>query len=662
MGKLIQWLEKQGHTTNACLETEYSDLWYTLDGEYNLWLPTFEDIERNPRELFRLEAKLNLWRKGLSAWNYEISEQVKYKIVSPDELCDLLLHAHIVACDIETHNANWVGNELLCIGFCIDGNPECCILEDIDVTSDVLHRLALLKNVNYLWHNGLFDTGFLLYKYGVQLPIQEDTLLKHYAQVTEERGTHGLKDLSHLYLNAPDWESELDKIRTQWAKKAKIRKSEAGYDLIPRDSLYLYNARDVYNTWRLYHALDEVAEPDCFILYRQLCSAANTYTRIASTGMRVDNTYLQEYVTQLQGDIETLENTIREEAGVFNINSPSQLKQALQVLYPDIEITSTSKDALFDLPDSVFLSALREYKVKSKLYSTYITGIQNSTCEDNRCRTGFKLHGTSSGRLSSGAEDESTTKFNFQNIGRDKKIKRIFIPEDGYCFMQFDMSGCELRVLAGLSQDPVMIKIFEEGRDLHGEVAASIFGHEYTKEHRQIAKTINFGTSYGMGPKKLKERLHLSGVDVTFNEAQKYLTDWGKQFKKAKYWLDKEATDAMRGKVPVTIYSRKRRFVVIPGEEWKIRNEAKNFKIQSTASDIVLHALLRIEKRLPERHIARIVNTVHDSIVLEVLDTEEVKEQIKNIVFQEMEDHATQLFDKGVPLKADMDIGYSYAF
>ena len=221
----------------------------------------------------------------------------------------------LIAVDIETRRVEWEDNRLLSIGFAY-GPSHCIAIYDIpipgaryegpkldpNVILTVFETIEMVLNqydIEYIWHNGKFDVGRLKYLAGIDARVDHDTMLQHFACINEKQGTHGLKDLGQLYLQAPAWDDELDKIKREWCRQRKVPLKEFMYDYIPTSTLIPYMQRDCIATYRLHHVFNKLARPGSEFIYRQLCRASTAYGSIELAGQKIDVDYLEELERKL---------------------------------------------------------------------------------------------------------------------------------------------------------------------------------------------------------------------------------------------------------------------------------------------------------------------------------------------------------------------------
>lgn len=604
-----------------------------------------------------------------------------------------------IALDIETRRVEWEDNKLLAIGFATDENT-CYAIYNIpidgaryegpyvapDMYSEIWRVLQELLNdpyLNFIWHNGKFDCGRLNYLCNLNARIDDDTMLMHYCAINEKRGTHGLKDLGQLYLQAPAWDDELDRIKKEWCRINKVKLADFMYDYIPTSVLIPYMQRDCIATMRLKRVFKRLGRKDADFIYRKLIEASNVYMRVELAGMRIDIDYLEDLEYELEKDLEKAGKHLDEVAAriwnplayaektkakvkpneKFNIKSPKQLKWMLEEVlgYPVPSTDAATMDMLLEEVENGvitnpiakdFLEAIGVVRKGSKYMDTYVQGFREAMCRDFRIRGTFNLHGTETGRLSSSNP-------NMQNIPRDKRIKNLMCATPGKILLQLDYSQAELRVLAMLSGDEWLTQVYLDGKDLHDAVAADMFGPNFDKEQRVMAKTINFGIAYGRGPGSLAQTFKKS-----MSEARAIIDKWYKPMPKVKEWINNRRLMAGRGDACVTPFGRERHFVVTNENLNHVQNEYINTPIQSIASDFTMFSLIEIDNWLHQEGLqdkAAIITTVHDSIILEIDDDRELVDRCAESCTKIMaETPGKYIPGCPVPFKADAEIGYAW--
>ena len=327
-------------------------------------------------------------------------------------------------------------------------------------------------------------------------------------------------------------------------------------------------------------------------------------------GIRVEADALKQYGDQLAGKIAELEKEIYEEAGeTFNINSPKQLGV---VLFENMKLPggrktktgySTAADVLEKLaPEHPVVAKILEYRQYTKLKSTYADGLANYIQDDGRIHGKFNQTITATGRISS-------TEPNLQNIPvrmeLGRLIRKVFIPEEGYRFVDADYSQIELRVLAHCSGDEHLIQAYKEQSDIHRITASQVFHipfDEVTPQQRRNAKAVNFGIVYGISSFGLSQDL-----SITRKEAAKYIDDYFATYPGIKTFLDHAVTHAKEEGYVVTLFGRRRPVPELSSSNFMQRSfgerVAMNSPIQGAAADIIKIAMIRVNQKLKKQKI-----------------------------------------------------------
>ncbi|MCR5665299.1 MAG: DNA polymerase I [Eubacterium sp.] len=371
---------------------------------------------------------------------------------------------------------------------------------------------------------------------------------------------------------------------------------------------------------------------------------------------------LKEYSNHLSEKISVLEKEIYDQAGEeFNINSPKQLGV---ILFEKLELPhakktktgySTAADVLDKLaPDYPIVSKILDYRQLTKLKSTYADGLATCIAKDGRIHTTFQQTVTATGRLSS-------TEPNLQNIPirieLGRMIRKVFVPEDGYVFLDADYSQIELRVLAHMSGDENLIEAYKSAQDIHTATASKVFHipiEEVTPQIRRNAKAVNFGIVYGISSFGLSQDL-----SITRAEAQEYIKQYFETYPKIKTFLDGLVEEAKTTGIATTMFGRKRPVPELSSGNFMQRQFgeriAMNSPIQGTAADIIKIAMIRVDQRLKREQLqSRLLLQVHDELLIET--KEEELETVKQILAEEME-HAADL---AVKLEIDMHSGSNW--
>jgi DNA polymerase-1 len=341
-------------------------------------------------------------------------------------------------------------------------------------------------------------------------------------------------------------------------------------------------------------------------------------------GVLVDLVELERLKKTVDVEIAGLEKRAKEAAGTdFNVSSPRQLEVILfdQLGLKPIKRTKTGRSTDADVLEALALEhplpgILLEHRQLSKLKGTYIDALPSLVNpKTGRIHTDWSQAVAATGRISSNNP-------NLQNIpvrtDLGRAIRRAFVAPEGMRLVTADYSQIELRVLAHLSQDPVLIDAFRTGQDVHSRTAMEVFGvtaEGVTDEMRRRAKTINFGVIYGMGEVALAKRL-----DITRQEAARFIEAYFKRYERVRSFMDETLTHARRLETVRTLFGRQRLLPNIRSSNGMLRAAAEriaqNTPIQGTAADLLKLAMIRL--REPVVPGARMVLTVHDELVFEV--------------------------------------------
>ncbi len=379
-------------------------------------------------------------------------------------------------------------------------------------------------------------------------------------------------------------------------------------------------------------------------------------------GIRVDADRLKAYGTMLEADIADVERQIHEDCGkVFNINSPKQLAEVLfeEMKLPGGKKTksgySTAADVLEKLAqDYPIVSKILSYRQLTKLNSTYAQGLSSYIAGDGRIHGMFNQTVTATGRISS-AEP------NLQNIPirteLGSKLRDVFIPEDGYVFVDADYSQIELRILAALSEDDELIDAYRHAVDVHAVTASRVFHtpiEEVTATQRRNAKAVNFGVVYGISAFGLA-----NDISISRTEAKEYINTYFATYPKVKAYLDNQVAFAKEHGYTLTYFKRRRPIPELKSSNFMQKNFgeriAMNSPLQGTAADIMKIAMIAVNRKLKQEKLdARIVLQVHDELLVEVRKGQE--DQAMKILRECMKDAA----HLKVELEVDAHIGSSW--
>ncbi len=396
---------------------------------------------------------------------------------------------------------------------------------------------------------------------------------------------------------------------------------------------------------------EEMELPLCRVLYNMECR-----------GIAIDKNQLAQFgamLAQRISDCEEIIYSYSEEK--FNINSPMQLGKVLfeKLALPPVKKTksgySTNADVLEKLKDKhPIIPAIMDYRMLTKLKSTYADGLMAVICDDGRIRTTFQNLVTATGRLSS-------TEPNLQNIpvrtDLGAEIRKMFIPKPGCVLVDADYSQIELRVLSHIADDKTMQQAFIENQDVHTVTASQVFGvpaAQVTPLQRRHAKAVNFGIVYGISEFSLAE-----DIGVSRYEAKAYIESYLANYPGVRDYMKQVVIDAREAGYTTTMYGRKRYIPELKASNFMVRQGAErialNTPIQGSAADLIKLAMIRVENALNDQYPeAKLLLQVHDELIVEC--PEGIAPAVAELVSREMENVAKL----SVPLNAEAKIGKSW--
>ncbi len=514
-------------------------------------------------------------------------------------------------------------------------------------------RKGAVESLKEVFGNGLIEKAThdlkramrLLAALDIELEnVADDTLLQAYL-LDAERAKYELPQLASEYLNSEvslDEESVAAQSADLTARLADALNARIGEDKIQFD----------FQREKLDFIYRQIELPLVPLLYE-----------MEQAGFRVDPKILAKLSVEMDGELEKLTKSIYELAGrEFNIASPQQIGEVFEELNYEVSRRtstgkiSTSRDVLDELAEKYELPRLViEHRELSKLKGTYVDALPELiNPADGRIHTTLDQTVAATGRLSS--KDP-----NLQNIPisteMGRRIRRAFIPADGHALLSADYSQIELRLLAHITKDPVMVETFRKGEDIHARTAREVFGAKTDseiKEARRQAKIVNFGIAYVIGPFGLAQR-----VGISRTEAKKVIQDYYRTYAGVKKYMDELPDRARENDCTArSIFGRKRRLPDLDSKganRARAEREAVNMPMQGSASDIVKLAMLRVSEALRREKLkARMILQVHDEVVFEVPKKE--VERTGEVVKAAME-NAAKL---DVPLVVEVGVGQNW--
>jgi DNA polymerase-1 len=515
-----------------------------------------------------------------------------------------------------------------------EGGADACV----STLRDVLSNGLLAKAV----HDLKRATG-LLAALDIELEgVSDDTLLAAYL-LDSIRSRYDLADLARETVGVEGWTNPADETWTEAQWRA------------AQSADFTFQTADVLNQRIHENALEAI--------YREIeIPLAPLLYRMERAGLRVDRAALAELSQLFGAEMQKLSEQIYKLAGrEFNIGSPKQVGE----IFEELNISTgrktatgrvaTNRTVLEELAEKYELARLIiEYRELEKLKGTYTDAFPELIGADERIHSQLNQTVTATGRLSSSNP-------NLQNIPirteLGRRIRRAFIPADGFLYVAADYSQLELRLLAHITRDPVMIDAFQKGDDIHARTAQLVFGArtpEELKERRRFAKIVNFAIAYAIEPFGLSQR-----VGIPMKEAKKVIEDYYRTYEGVRRFMNEVPETAREQGFVRSMYGRIRPLPTINDRNNTIRaraeREAINMPIQGTSSDIVKIAMLKVDEALRREHPrAQMVMQVHDELLIEAPEPE--AEKIAALVKREMET-AVAL---DVPLVAEVGIGKNW--
>ena len=413
--------------------------------------------------------------------------------------------------------------------------------------------------------------------------------------------------------------------------------------------------------WHLMPVLNKELENEGMdkLYYEIELPLCDVLCRMEKEGIAIDKNQLEQFGAMLSERVDACEKLIFSYSdGVFNINSTKQLGELLfdKLGLPPVKKTktgySTNADVLEKLKDKhPVIPAIMDYRMLTKLKSTYADGLLQVIGEDGRIHTTFQNLVTATGRLSS-------TEPNLQNIpvrtDLGAEIRKMFVPKPGCVLVDADYSQIELRVLAHIAGDQVMQNAFRTGMDIHTVTASQVFGvapEAVTALQRRHAKAVNFGIVYGISEFSLAE-----DIGVSRYEARDYIEGYLANYRGVREYMKNVVADAREKGFTQTLYGRKRYIPELKSSNFNIRQGAErialNTPIQGTAADLIKLAMIRVDQALRNHYPeAKLLLQVHDELIVEC--PEELATAVAELVSREMENVATL----DVPLTAEAKTG-----
>ena len=529
---------------------------------------------------------------------------------------------------------------------------------DLHTALEMMKEVLQDGSIKKIGQNIKYD-ALVLRRYGIELKgIHFDTMVASYVLNPSLR-QHNLDNLAQHFLGHK---------MISYSEVVGKGKGAVNFSEVEVETAMAYSCEDADITLRLTDIMEKKLRSDMNqdLFYELEMKLIPVLMNMEWQGIKIDVPFFKDMSKRFSGQLRAIEREIYTEAGMeFNINSPQQLgfvlfeKLQLPVQKRTTKTKAYSTDVkvlnkLASLPHKIPKLLLR-YRTLSKLKSTYLDALVKMVdSSTGRIHTTFNQTVAATGRLSSSDP-------NLQNIpvrGEEgREIRKGFIAEDGHVLISADYSQVELRVFAHYSGDPAFLEAFTEGKDIHVRTASEILGlpaHGVTPDMRRIAKAINFGIIYGMGPQKLSEEL---GIDLKM--AKDYIATYYERYQGVVRYREQTIAFARENGYVTTLFNRRRYLPDINHDNRVLRAEAErmaiNTPIQGTAADLIKKAMINIHTRLKSEKLkTKMLLQVHDELVFEVPEAETPR--VSSLVKEEMEG----VHPLAVPLQVDVNMGKNW--
>ena len=650
----------ENYQTQAFLSRKLGTIYTDIPMDYEL--EDFRKKEPNREELyekFKL-LEMNTFMKDFAMDNrdeVETEDLIISDISKLDEFVNNAKKNKQFFFEIFNDNDDYTIDQIAYLGLFSQGKEGVLVLDFQEAKADIIPKIKSIfedENIKKVSFD-IKKAIYLFYKEGIFLEKNYvDMMLLAYL-IDPSRSNYQMTDIASQYLEKEILSEE------QLLGKGKSKKEFADIDTeelanyIANYIMTLYEAKD--------HLLKEIKDLQMTKLYEDIeLPLINILAQMEITGVKVEKEALENIDRDISEELDRLEDKIYELAGEkFNINSPKQLgvilfdKLGLPVIKKTKTGYSTNAEVLAKLEDKhEIVPLVTRHRGLRKLKSTYIEGMYPYIMEDGRIHSIFRQTITSTGRLSS-------TEPNLQNIPirtpEGRLIRKAFVADSDRTLISADYSQIELRVLAALSGDEVMLETFEQNLDIHKKTASEVFDtplEEVSQLQRSDAKAVNFGIVYGISDYGLSQDLNISR-----QKAKEYIEGYLASYPQVANYMKQIVKDAKKDGYVETIFHRRRYVPELNSSNFAMRSFgeriALNTPIQGSAADIIKVAMVKVFNRLKSEGLkSRLILQVHDELIIETFNDE--VDVVKSLLKEEMET-AVKL---DVDLVADLDIGDSW--
>ena len=579
----------------------------------------------------------------------KISQKIDFEVINFSEILEKIKNDDAISIKFFS-DKGYIYREKFYTGIYSNYNKKAYICKDFELSD--FEKFCNL-DVNIIGYDIKEELYFAL-KNNLEFKNYEDVMILEYL-FDSNKGNYDIgkvsNDLLHLEI------LDLKEISGKGKNKKTFFKFE-------EDIIFKYISQNVFAIYKLYNIfIEKCKENNLISLYENVEKPlVKVLADMENTGVLVDKNMIKELNEEYSKLANEYEQKVYELAGeVFNLNSPKQLGVILfdKMKLPVVKKTKTGYSTDVEVLEKLskkheIADYILKYRSLNKLISTYLDGILEYIMDDGRVRTSFKQMITATGRLSS-------VDPNLQNIPirseEGKNIRKVFVADKNKVFIDADYSQIELRVLAHLSKDSVMIDSFKNDLDIHYKTASEVFGvpiNEVTDNQRRSAKAVNFGIVYGISDYGLSKDLN-----ITRNEARQYIDGYLNTYPSIKKYMEEIVNKAKKDGYVTTILDRKRFIPEINSKNFNIRSFgeriALNTPIQGSAADIIKLAMIKVYERLNSENInAKLILQIHDELIIECEESE--KEIVKKILKDSMEN----VYKLDLPLKVDVCEGRNW--
>lgn len=580
--------------------------------------------------------------------------EIPHELITARDLFDIIKNSGpVIVYDLETSGLHPTRDWIICVAFYVPGYDKAFIVMWDDDQIEYMQNILDLDKT-FVGHNLKFDMRMLAQNGVTTGDNYHDTMLMYYA--IDERPGRSLKKLANKFCGAPQWDAELD----VYKKKHKI----TSYADIPLEILLPYAVKDVYYNFLLYEEIKKKMTSDLWKFYRTQLRPFNEVAK--QMWFHVDVDLIKDLTVEFSKEHDDIQDKLRQICDRPEFN-PRSHKQVKEVLFEEFQITpieftdkgapSANKSSLEHFvsvtqgKQNQFVRMLLQYRQVQKALKTYLANFDEME-HRGIIFPDVNVAGTVSGRFTMGVMGTLPKPYANPYV---KPIRNLVVAGEDKLLVVIDYDQAELRVVAIESQEPAYLKVFKEGGDPHASTTDSLFGtgwrnSEEPSAYRSKGKTINFAVLYGAGPTTVAKN---AGIPV--KQAEQLLNRYWATYRHIHRWIVKIKKQALRENYVQAPLGQYRRFPFIhSNNSWKVKKEAPNFIIQSTANTLNGLAAVEISKN-PDW---RVCMTYHDSVIVEVPEhnAENHAKQIARV----MQEVPAKVYSDIIPFTTEYEIGKSW--